>query len=624
MPPFIGHDCARPSAVRAVFQEETMNVPSFARPILLLVAIAGAGVGCAPAPAPGTVPGTTPAAAPTTDGLGAGLHAYLERVSPFGISAAFLVARGDTVILHEGYGLADRERGVAVESETVFDIGSITKQFTAAAILKLEEQGRLHVEDSIGRFFTDVPADKGGITLHHLLTHSSGLIGDLGGDYQVMPRDSLVRLALASELQWAPGTRFDYSNLGYSLLGAIVEIASGQPYERYLHESLFRPAGMARTGYTIPDWTPDELAVGYRSGRRWGTPLDHVWAPDGPWWNLRANGGILSTMGDLYRWHRALVGDAVLSSASREKMFTPHVPEGIGGDSHYGYGWAISTTPRGTRLIAHNGGNGYFFADFLRYVDEDVVIVLATNEADRDVPAVRQRVIAAVFSGRPPALPPAAGAPLPSADLESFAGTYQLPSGARIEVTAARGELVADAHGQEAAELLAGTPLQRRAAHAELSERTKAILAGAEREDFEPLRAASDDFERSHPTLQRIWRTAEENLGSYRSFDVLGTVTNWWSEDDAPVTFVRLDFERGSRLFRLHWEEGRIVGFGGMAIPNPARTTLLPRGDGEFAGYNLGIENPVELRFARDGDEPPSALTIRSAQGEWLARRVAR
>jgi CubicO group peptidase (beta-lactamase class C family) len=558
----------------------------------------------------------SPAEATQPDALGAAVNEYLARTVPFGFSGAFLIARGDQLLVNAGYGLADREQSVPVTAETVFDIGSITKQFTAAAILTLEQRDRLRVTDSIGRYFAGVPPDKQGITLHHLLTHTSGLIGDLGGDYQVMPRDSLVRLALASELQWVPGTRYDYSNLGYSLLGAIVELTSGQPYEQYLHERLFRPVGMQKTGYRIPRWTAGEVAVGYRSGQRWGTPLDHAWAEDGPWWNLRANGGILSTMGDLHRWHRALLTDAVLSAESRAKMFAPQVAEDPDGSSHYGYGWAIFTTPRNTRLIAHNGGNGYFYADFRRYVDESLLIALATNDAGQGSNLVIQnRVTSALFSGRVPALPPTATISLTSAQLDQYTGNYLLPGGARIVVSRNDGVLEADAVGQEAAEVLAGVGSGALSELRELNARAIAIMEAASRQDFSPLRAASASPEESEATVKRIWTTAEQNMGAFRSFDVPGTVAAWWGEAPAPVSFVRLHFERGTRLFRVHWENGRISGFGGFAIPNPARTTLFAQSYSGFIGYNLGIEHPVPMRF--EGD----VLVIQTQRGELRAVR---
>src|SRR5262249_27224274 len=154
----------------------------------------------------------------------------------------------------------------------LFSIGSITKQFTAAAILKLQMQGKLSVRDPIAKYLPNVPQDKSAITLHHLLTHSAGLESGFGpGDFEAVTRDEIIKRALASKLRSAPGKQYHYSNAGYSLLGAIVEIVSGGGYEAFLHEHLFKPAGMAQTGYRLPKWSSERLAQGYgRGGQRWG------------------------------------------------------------------------------------------------------------------------------------------------------------------------------------------------------------------------------------------------------------------------------------------------------------------------------------------------------------------
>lgn len=309
-----------------------------------------------------------------------------EKLDQWLVAADFrgsvLVSKGGTVLLRKGYGLADRENGLPYTADTVFDVGSITKQFTASAILKLEMQGKLRVEDPIGKYLPGVPNDKRGTTLHHLLTHTSGLESDFAGDYDPVSRDEYVKRIFASKLRSKPGDAYFYSNSGYSLLGAVVEIASGKPYEQYLRENLFLPAGMKETGYKLPAWPEVRLAVGYRDGKRWGRINDRPWDTDGPYWALRANGGISSTLDDMLRWHVALTGDAVLSEAAKDKMFRRHVKEGHAADAHYGYGWSIGDAAWGGKLIEHNGGNGSFFADFLRYVDDGIVVILSTNDSE--------------------------------------------------------------------------------------------------------------------------------------------------------------------------------------------------------------------------------------------------
>jgi CubicO group peptidase (beta-lactamase class C family) len=272
-----------------------------------------------------------------------------------------LVAKGGAVLLRKGDGLADRENGVPYGPDTVFTVGSITKQFTAAAILKLEMQGKLRVEDPIGTYLPGVPEDKQAITIHQLLTHTSGLDSDFAKDFDPVPRDAYVKTILASTLRSRPGEIYFYANSGYSLLGAIVEIASGTSYEAYLHDNLFIPAGMRETGYKLPGWAASRIAVGYRDGKRWGRLTEKPWAADGPYWALRANGGIHSTLDDMLRWHVALTGEAVLSSVEKNKMYARHVSEGPGADTFYGYGWSIGDSPWGGRLepegILENSGD---------------------------------------------------------------------------------------------------------------------------------------------------------------------------------------------------------------------------------------------------------------------------
>src|SRR5262249_14022096 len=191
---------------------------------------------------------------------------------------------------------------------------------------------------------------------------------------------------------------------GYSLLGAVIERVTGQSYDQYVHDHVFVPAGMTKTGYRLPEWAPGELAHGYlRDGKDWGTPRDKPWDADGPYWHLRPNGALLSTAGDMYRWHLALLGEAVLPKAAKDKYFTPHVPEGPVGGSHYGYGWVIDRTPRGGRVITHNGGNGVIAADCYRFLDDNVFLFTASNVAGQSAIRASDDLLRTIFplAGKP-------------------------------------------------------------------------------------------------------------------------------------------------------------------------------------------------------------------------------
>lgn len=314
-----------------------------------------------------------------------------------GFSGVVLVARGDTVLLEQGFGYLDAKRSVPVGADSVFTTGSITKQFTAAAILKLEMAGKLKTSDRLSQHLAGVPADKRDITLHQLLTHTAGFAPASGDDLEPIGRDAFVSLVLGRPLNGPVGT-FKYSNVGYSLLAAVVERLSGQTYEAFLATQLFTPAGMTDTGYSRPTWNQARLAHATNDdGSDRGT-FGEVAMPNGtPGWHLLGNGGILSTARDMFNWHRALVGTAVLNDAAKAQLFRGWVEEG--GGSFYGYGWSIEDTPFG-RLVAHNGGNSYFFADFLRYTDSGVMVYFATNNRDRAMRRLGLPLAQIVHTGR--------------------------------------------------------------------------------------------------------------------------------------------------------------------------------------------------------------------------------
>ena len=322
-----------------------------------------------------------PATAAEPDPATAPIVRFVDQTVPDDASGTLVAMRGHRVVACEGFGLADHAARVAATCDTVYDIGSLTKQFTAAAVVKLEMLGRLDVHDPIGGWLGPVPPDKAGITVQQLLTHTSGLVDSLGDDYQRLTRRQLVTRALASPLRTAPGTAYHYSNVGYSLLAVIIERASGTSYERFLARHLFRPAHMTQTGYTLPDWRRSEVAVEYDArGRPQGRPFDHPWAASGPWWNLRGNGGLLSTARDLARWHRALLDHRVLDRRAQRELFRPRAPEQPGGDSWYGYGWVLLDTSVGP-VAWHNGGNGWSYAELTRVLGRGVMVFWVTNQA---------------------------------------------------------------------------------------------------------------------------------------------------------------------------------------------------------------------------------------------------
>lgn len=295
----------------------------------------------------------------------------------------FVAVKGK-VIINLGVGKSDIDHAIPFSSNTLIDIGSITKQFTASAILKLEMLGKLSTQDKASRYIPSLQGALKNVTIHELLTHTSGITEDTGGDYEKITAVGLVNHLNQMQLSYSSGSHH-YSNLGYSLLALIVETVSGEPLDKFLALELFTPIGMLKTGYTHPNYNDKEVSHGYLDGKDWGYPHKKNWTESGPYWNLRGNGGMLSTAEDMYKWHNALRNKKLLSDTATEKLFAMHVREYPGTESYYGYGWVTEILPNNKKVIWHNGGNGIFSADVRYYPSSDIFYFIAGNRSDVEV-----------------------------------------------------------------------------------------------------------------------------------------------------------------------------------------------------------------------------------------------
>jgi len=311
-------------------------------------------------------------ARPEAESVAERLDRFVAAHAARGFSGSVLAAHNGQVLLSKGYGPANREHDVPATPQTKYRIGSITKQFTAAAILVLQQRGTLSVQDPVRKHVPDAPAAWDAVTIHHLLTHTSGIINiNALPDYSKMltatltPRENVARL-FDKPLQFEPGSKYQYSNSGYILLGHIIEIVSGKTYGEFLRENIFEPLGMRSSGYDDPKAILPHRASGYNLEK---TGLVHA-----PYRDMSipyAAGALYSTVEDYYRWDQALYSDKLLSKASRDAMFTAY-------KDSYGYGWTIIRQFDRTR-IAH-GGVMHGFASFaVRFPDEKVCVVVFSN-----------------------------------------------------------------------------------------------------------------------------------------------------------------------------------------------------------------------------------------------------
>jgi CubicO group peptidase (beta-lactamase class C family) len=310
-------------------------------------------------------------------------------------SGSILIAEGETILISKGYGLANLEHDVPNTPQTKFRLGSLTKQFTAMAILMLQEDGQLNVQDPICDYIPNCPDAWQPITIHHLLTHSSGIpnLTDFP-DFEeyagsVASRSSVndtLKLFRDKPLRFTPGARFSYSNSGYIVLGLIIEQSSGKPsYEAYLRDNIFQPLNMMNTGYDHNFLVLNDRASGYIRKN-----ADTIWNADYIEMSVpHAAGGLYSTVEDLYIWDRALYTEALVGQSSLNMMFTPYK----GG---YGYGWGI-TEPFNRKLIEHNGEINGFATSIARFVDDDVVIIVLSNIQDAKPMEITQALSEIVF-----------------------------------------------------------------------------------------------------------------------------------------------------------------------------------------------------------------------------------
>jgi CubicO group peptidase (beta-lactamase class C family) len=528
-------------------------------------------------------------------GPAASIDDLFTRLAAHGFSGAVLVASHGEVLVRKGYGVADRETGAPVTADTAFDVGSITKQFTAAGILRLEMEGKLSTSDRLGLYLPAIAVrgDLAAITLHQLLTHTSGL-GNLYLDQFPSWKEYLAEI-LKRPLAAPPGTAFAYSNTGYDLLGEVIAAVSGVPFERTLRDHLFLPAGLRATGFDLPAWRRDRIAR-YQdwTTRSWqqpvAMPLDR---PQGL--RLSGSGGMLSTVDDLYRWHRALLGDRVLSTAARGKLFHPAL------DS-YAYGWRIGTTGRGTRVVYHGGfdtGLG-LSAGLYRYLDEDaVVIVLANTNMNRqlNMEIVAAWVESLLFGGRVPLPPPAVSSAATS--LSGLAGRYALPSGGLLEVSARNGRLALATEDPEAM-LLLSFPGASAAEPADDEGMTR-VFRGVDRGDWAPLREAlgpGAPFERVRERTAAWWEEQRKALGSFVSVRPIHQIGQEWLGEPELQLFLLVRFERGVRLVRGLRDLAGHYAFNVEQIPERLELTLAPAGAGVWSAWSVRFQTGPRLEFA--------------------------
>lgn len=323
-----------------------------------------------------------------------------------GFSGVVLVAKGGEPVFRQAFGQADREWGVPNAIDGKFRIGSLTKAFTAAAIMQLHEAGKVDIDESVQRFLPETPPAWQPITLRQLMTHTSGLARNLPRmseiDRKDMALDELMQIVASQPLASTAGEKFAYSNTGYVVLGKVIEVASGQSYASYIADNILKPAGMTASGYDVSASVLPRRVSGYSSsnGRLVNAPFLSMTIP-------HAAGGLYSTVDDLLLWDQALNDVTLLSEDSRAQIFKRQVPNPSGPEA-YGFGWIIGDFI-GHRMFHHAGSIPGFASQVSRFPDAGLTVVVLSNVEYAPVGALADN-LAAAYLGVPEREPAPGGA----------------------------------------------------------------------------------------------------------------------------------------------------------------------------------------------------------------------
>jgi CubicO group peptidase (beta-lactamase class C family) len=336
---------------------------------------------------------TALAQASSRDAVDDYVHAEMQRQHIPGLS--LLVAKDKKIVRAQGYGLANVELQVPVKPETVFQSGSVGKQFTATAVMMLVEEGKIRLDDPITKYFKNAPASWQEVTIRELLSHTAGFTDypknfDFRKDYT---EAQLLKIVEGIPLAFPPGTKWSYSNLGYLTLGVLIHHVTGEFYGDFLQQRIFQPLGMTTTRIISETNIVPNRAAGYRLVK--GELKNQEWVS--PTLNTTADGALYFSILDLAKWDAALYTEKLLKRSSLAQMWTvTKLKNGHPNSGHYGFGWAILTKD-GHRVLDHGGAWQGFKSHISRYVDDKLTVVALANLEQADPGLIADRVAKMYF-----------------------------------------------------------------------------------------------------------------------------------------------------------------------------------------------------------------------------------
>lgn len=360
-----------------------------------------------------------------------------------------LVAQKGKVIFEKGYGLKNAKDSVSNTVNTIFQLGSVTKQFTAVIILKLAEQKKLSVTDKLNKYFPGFPAGDS-ITIRELLSHTSGIY-NYTEDARFMQtravrpatQETMLALFRDKALNFTPGTKYSYSNSGYLLLGYIIQKVTGKPYEQVVRELIFQPLTMSHSGFDFTNLKSPDKATGYTNFSEKMKVQAGIVDSSVSF----AAGAMYSTVGDLQKWHNGLQQYKIINKASTDAAYTPVL-------SNYGYGWSVDTL-YGQKIVEHGGGIFGFNTHIARLPGDDVVVIILNNMNVGGLEGVARGLLAVLYN-KAYEIPKSKNViSVPAEILQQYVGEYQLTPNFTMKITLVNNALKVLPTGQRAFDLYA-------------------------------------------------------------------------------------------------------------------------------------------------------------------------
>jgi CubicO group peptidase (beta-lactamase class C family) len=549
-------------------------------------------------------------------------YAKLDR-----FSGCVLAAKDGKVIFAKGYGMANLELEVPNTTATRFDIGSITKQFTAAAVLQLASAGKLNLNDPVIRYVPDYPKEQAEkVTIHHLLTHTSGIpslfragdgLDDIDATNKPITPAELLGFFKDKKLLFTPGQQFRYSNSGYELLADIIERVSGQSYADYLAEHVFKPARMSDTVVRRSEAILRSRASGYDG---YGKEKVNAGCAD-PSWDY-GDGGVYTTVEDLLKWDMALYDNSVLSEDARRELFTPYLQTaGVTADeTYYGYGWFIGRQ-LGRKLIYHTGGTRGFVSVFYRFPDDRVTIIVLSNYFPAPCIEIAKKLSAIIY-GEPYELPPMV-ARRDAIGLSKYVGEYELSPGYVLSVRMSGGELWAKATGQEAWTLFTYDTQASVPKSSELASRARAFLRTVSKGDYvNAAKYFNEQMKKRVPLdaiAKRGWSTTLAKGGAKK---ISVTDVRRDANRQVDVVTVRVETAKSELVYGLTFDDDKLLAGVYFDTAVPSEVNLLPEGHERFFGDGFAYHTKdARLTFNEDDKGQIRGFTLHQGK-DYLARKL--